>query len=272
MPRNPEITNLRWPLALLGVGFAPTLALLSSNKNAAVWAWILALAPLITGVIWGGFILLSPRPEPVGGSPPSPTSRRDLIVNAAVTLSAALIGAGGVLPWYLNQPAQASEQIRKCEHRHGLEQARSDVHKLKLSKSERRLGTYSHVSISTCQWPPPGYADKDGFSRIDALSMPGPGQDEASGADAIDRYMSDCSKLQLAYSIGTQGSFSHQPPFVAQKGAIVDAWAGGKPWPPPGGGAGLDAGDINPYPGRDEVVVVRNDKIAPDYEAIHCVE
>jgi hypothetical protein len=265
---NPNIRNPRWPLTLVGLGFGAVLALLTSNKSRGPLAWAVALAPLVVGLIWAVTIFLSRRSTEPGEQAPSRTSATELAVNAFVTLLAALIGSG-VLLWVLNRPVQAAEQVRSCEHRHGLEQGHGDVRKLQLTASDRAIGAFSRMSISSCEWPPPTYADRDGFARIIVVSAPGPGLDEASSADDVDRYTSACQKIELAYSTGTQGTFAHLPPYVAARGSVIDAWHG-NPWPG-NNGAGLQAGDIQPYPGRDEIVVVHNDKVAPDYDSIHCV-
>lgn len=117
---------------------------------------------------------------------------------------------------------------------------------------------------------PPSFADQNGYSEIVLVSQQGPGADEASSASALDRYTAECPNLRVAYSTGTQGDFSHQPPFTIEQAAIVDAWEG-EPWPRPDDET-FTAGDIQPYPGRDEFIVVRNLKIAPDLSQVRCVD
>jgi hypothetical protein len=192
--------------------------------------------------------------------------RSVLIKDIVVPVVSAVVGSG-LLVFLLNRPVVASEQVRACEERHQLQRAKGDIRELSLTRAEQRSGVYAKTSISSCEWPPPVYANQDGFSQIVLVSQQGPGQYEATSATALDRYTGDCRSLSVAYSTGTQGDFSHGRPFVISRGAIVDAWEG-EPWPLPG--SPLGAGDIQPYPGRDEFIVVRNSKIAPDVARIHC--
>lgn len=262
MFERPHFRDLRWPIALLAMGFAPLISLLTSDRPVTAWMWAIALAPLVLGIVWGIAVVRSSD-----ATTSEPPERRSVLVDVLVPILTAVIGSG-LLIWWLDRPVVAAEQVRACEEHHGLEQAQSDVRELPLRESDRRMGAYARVSVSSCEWPPPGYADKDGFSSINVVSAEGPGADEATSATAVDRYTGDCRILELAYSTGTQGDFEHLPPFEVKQGDIVDAWEG-NPWPPSDGGLGQ--GDINPYPGRDEIVVVRNSKVGPDLEAIRCV-
>lgn len=274
MLEKSPVRDLKWPISVAVAGFSGVITLLVTDKPIVAWKWAVALAPLLLGVSWGTAALLR-REDSADHSEQNHDSiqhaRTGLLTDIVVPILTALLGSG-LIVYLLERPVVASEQVRACEQRHGLQQAQGDVRELPLTRSDRQFGAYQRLSISSCEWPPPSYADDDGFTRIVLVSANGPGTTEATGANIVDRYVSDCARLQLKYSIGTQGEFSHQPPFVATKGTIVDAWREGKAWPP--SDSQLGPGDIYPYPGRHEIIVVRNSKIAPDLsdpEWVRCV-
>jgi len=150
-------------------------------------------------------------------------------------------------------------QVRACQELHGLtsDQVRREI------SGPTPSGGGSPPAIGQefleCEWPPPDYADADGYSQIRSLKGVGPGESEASGATALDRITATCHRMELGYSFGTQGFDEDLEPFVAEKGDVVHA-RGGVPWESP---------RPYPYPERDEVVVVRDLDLA--LEAARCV-
>jgi hypothetical protein len=106
--------------------------------------------------------------------------------------------------------------------------------------------------FANCDWPPPGYADQTGYSEIRIAATDGVSNaSEAAGDGLADRIVSTCSTLSLAYTFGAQGAETHYPPFTARPGDFVTPT--GEPWTG-------DRRQLRFYPGRNEVVVLRNDK------------
>jgi hypothetical protein len=111
--------------------------------------------------------------------------------------------------------------------------------------------------FADCNWPPPGYADRDGYSEIRVTNSDGVlGDSEAQGDGRADRITSNCSVLQLAYTFASQGAESHLTPFTARIGDIMTpngaAWIG-------------DRSRLSFYPARNEIVVLRNNKNVLDH-------
>lgn len=80
----------------------------------------------------------------------------------------------------------------------------------------------------SCEWPPPSYADPDGYSEISHQRVPGPdyNRDDITMAVVkaahIDRIQSPCTELEISYSFGRQGWHGYQPSFRVSPGSVVD--------------------------------------------------
>ena len=114
-----------------------------------------------------------------------------------------------------------------------------------------------------CEWPPPPFADPDGYSDVIYRSTTGPGEGGYTGADSADRLKAaSCERLKLAYSFGSQGHYAHEAPFDARVGTVV--------WAHDGTEYADEFGPIPFYPGRDELVVLRNGR--REIDSAECVE
>lgn len=181
-------------------------------------------------------------------------------VPAALTLLVAMGGgAWKVWTWWSDRSVQAAEQVRACQKQHGLSKPHDFQQHNYSSKHYRRTGIFAKRLFLACEWPPPDYAEPDGYSEIMVLVEDGPFFDEASGANTLDRIQPTCEEVEVSYSIGAQGEYEHLKPYKVQVGDVVEAY-NGKTW---NGPAPFD------YPGRDEVVVLRNSKIGLD--SVRCV-
>lgn len=130
-------------------------------------------------------------------------------------------------------------QLRACEESHQMSQAQQ-----RFKISDYRF------AFRFCQWPPPSYADGDGFTEITVDILKGPGAYEALGTTFVDRVHGPCAQFGLAYDFGKQGGFEHLAPFPAKPGQLL---LGGNGDPYPGSPSELDF-----YPDRDEVDVLHN--------------
>ena len=172
--------------------------------------------------------------------PDPPVFSRAFLRKHAATFIVALIGALagiGTLAFNLlrEPPIDRSEQIRACLQAHGLSNAQDEFEE----DSARVFGS--------CEWPPPEYAQGDGYSEIRVVSGTGPGLSEASSANFVDRIRATCNQIEVRYFYGKMGTYERFEPFTVSAGAVVlytgREWTGDAPYP---------------YPEADEVVVVRN--------------
>jgi hypothetical protein len=172
--------------------------------------------------------------------PDPPVFSTAFIRKHAAAFIIALIGAVagiGTLVFNLirEPPIDRSEQIRACLETHGLSNAQDE-----LEEDSARVFT-------SCEWPPPEYAQGDGYSEIRVISGPGPYLDEASGANSVDRIRATCNRIEVRYIYGKMGVYERLEPFTVSAGAVVNyrggEWTGDAPYP---------------YPEADEIVVVRN--------------
>jgi hypothetical protein len=154
------------------------------------------------------------------------------IVLAAVTAFVAAIATGaGSSAWeWINQliaPSQANPataaptvtptvpdhvtvaaRVQACQKAHGLSSQSSVT---KLEKGYRAV---------SCAWPPPGYADADGFTEIRVTSVYVKGT--APSNDSVDRIVGPCKRFQVAYDFTVQGGLvEHRPAFTAPPGVVV---------------------------------------------------
>jgi hypothetical protein len=180
-------------------------------------------------------------------APDPPVFSRAFVRKHAAAFIIALIGASaalGTLAYTIvhEGPQDRAEQLRLCRQDHGL------------TKSYEEFAGEGDVRVfAACEWPPPAYADGDGYSEITVVSGEGPLPDEASGANMLNRIRATCETLELVYVFGSQGAFETLPPFLASAGAVVtyegDPWEGPAPYP---------------YPESDEIVVLKNSKYLLD--------
>jgi hypothetical protein len=153
-----------------------------------------------------------------------------------IALIGAVAGIGTLVFNLIREPPiDRSEQIRACLETHGLSNAQDE-----LEEDSARVFT-------SCEWPPPEYAQGDGYSEIRLETGPGPYTTEASSGNWVDRIRATCTQIEVRYLYGKMGEYERLEPFTVSAGAVVDymgrEWTRGAPYP---------------YPEADEVVVVRN--------------
>ncbi len=136
-------------------------------------------------------------------------------------------------------------QVRSCMAQHGLSRAKETQHR-------ETEGPYSTVAFASCLWPPPEWADEDGYSEIVVRGDAGPGTEEATGDTEADRFAAPCSEMEVAYSFGKQGAFQRRPPFSLLRGTIMfQGYVGPEVWKG-------DQRRLPFYPDRDEGVVIHS--------------
>jgi hypothetical protein len=153
------------------------------------------------------------------------------------------VGIAHIIPDSSHSPpaSQATAaHVDKCEAQHQLTQQHQKIAR-----------TVTVTAFDSCIWPAPAYADSDGFTEITFQTVPGPGQGEASGTDAVDRITGPCKTFTLAYDFGSQGDLKHLAPFTAPAGLLTSIEQPGTAWP--GGVRSLSF-----YPARNEVDVLHN--------------
>jgi hypothetical protein len=183
------------------------------------------------------------RSRRLAGATGRPTARQELRVVSCPSgghirrlLAVRLISSGS----QQNGTESAAAQVRTCMTDHHLSQARPTI----------PVPAPSQLAIASCAWPPPG-ADQDGFTAIDLTTVPGPGQDAASDATAIDRITSPCSRIQLIYTNGSQGKsnfvkFTVPVPTITSMDTEPGPWSG-------------SADQLSFDPGPNEVDYIRSD-------------
>ena len=164
-----------------------------------------------------------------------------------VALIGALAGIGTLVFSLIREPPiDRSEQIRACLQAHGLSNAQDE-----FEEDSARV-------FASCEWPPPEYAQGDGYSEIRLETGPGPYLIEASGGNSVDRIRATCIQIEVRYLYGKMGEYERLEPFTVSAGAVVDyrgrEWTREAPYP---------------YPEADEVVVVRNSSAGLD--SVRCV-
>jgi hypothetical protein len=126
-----------------------------------------------------------------------------------------------------------------------------------MQYAQERSEEGGRLRFKVCQWPPPTYAQADGYSDVTVTGDRGPGTYEATDANYADRIVASCKDLQLAYSYQNMGVDEHQPPFAVSSGAVVTVL--GKPW------VTNSPAPLPFYPNRGDVVVLRNSKYRLDF-------
>jgi hypothetical protein len=164
-----------------------------------------------------------------------------------VALIGALAGIGTLVYNLIREPSiDRAEQIRACLQAHGLSNAQDE-----FEEDSARVFAF-------CEWPPPEYAQGDGYSEIRLETGPGPYATEASSGNRVDRMRATCNQIEVRYGFGKMGEFERLEPFTVSAGAVVDymgrEWTREAPYP---------------YPEADEVVVVRNSSYL--LESVRCV-
>jgi hypothetical protein len=140
-----------------------------------------------------------------------------------------------------SDPAVVARQIQACQEHHRMSES-SDV----IVGGDERPYTFR-----SCTWPPPPYADRDGFSQITVTTVVGVvGASEADNSGYADRIRGRCRTFEFAYDHGKMGEVTHHGPVRAKPGDLL---IGGDGVPYPG-----EVRDLDFYPGPDEVVVLHN--------------
>ena len=125
-----------------------------------------------------------------------------------------------------------------------------------MQYAQERVTEGSRLRFKECKWPPPVYAQADGYSDVVVTNVVGPGTDEASGASEADRIVTGCAKVQLAYSYQNMGVDQPNAPITLSSGDIVtiegNPWVKDSPAPLPF------------YPNRGEMDVIRNGRYRLD--------
>jgi hypothetical protein len=190
------------------------------------------------------------------GADSSPTERADqpvggrklqwiaLVLGIAASIATVigfLVSQSGSSGSQQNGFQSAAAQVRTCMTDHHLSQAQPTI----------PFPAPNQLVIASCAWPPPPGAQQDGFTAIDLTTVPGPGQDEASDATAIDRITSPCTRIQLIYTNGSQGK-SNFVKFVVTVPTVTSMDTEPGPWTG-------SADQLSFDPGPNEVDYIRND-------------
>ena len=155
----------------------------------------------------------------------------------------------------------ADQKISRCMQQHDLPEQHSVF---RGPSSEGPAGPVQFVGESVkfaqCEWPPPAYAEADGYYEIEITAVEGPGRSEAEGETVVDRISAPCQRLRLSYSFAHM-DVRERRTFEVTADSIV-TWEG-EPW------RGNVPGDLKFYSERDEFVVVRSLRSTAD--SVTCV-
>jgi hypothetical protein len=135
-----------------------------------------------------------------------------------------------------------AQGVDNCEHAHDMTQATPPP----------QNPDADNLKFLSCSWPPPKWADPDGFVVITSTAHDGPGTSEASDANRADDISGPCKQYRISYEFAAQGAESAIPPFTASAGLVTGVDTAPAPWP--GGVSALDF-----YPKLGDVVVLHND-------------
>lgn len=178
---------------------------------------LLARARELLGAAVVPFVLLAcgePHPTPIAGSSHSASATPDQLTLA--------------------------DRVAFCERTHGLNGAH-------VKQAQVPVTTFA-----SCDWPPPSWADADGYTRISVTSTQGPGTFEATGTNIADRITAPCPTLTVGYVFGSQGAYSTVPPITIHAREVVTI--DGKPY----------AGPLPFAPSQQERVILHNGKYGLD--------
>ena len=168
----------------------------------------------------------SAAPHPATSSQSTPVKASAAASSTALVIAALTIAQG----------------VDNCEHAHGMAQATPPPQNTDAGNLE----------FLSCSWPPPKWADPDGFVVITSTAHDGPGATEASDANRADDISGPCKQYHISYGFAAQGAESAIPPFTASAGLVTGVDTAPAPWP--GGVSALDF-----YPKLGDVVVLHND-------------
>jgi hypothetical protein len=228
------------------------------NKN--LFILISVLAGIFSGVISN---LIYDILKYVGVLPNSPNLKRFAILFFILLTSLVFMA---VLPNIINPeiPVEnpekvASDQTIACMQQHGMNQAKETivVDDWETQKVFRRL-------FKRCDWPPPPYADPDGFHVIVVDTVPGPEYfSDLSNAEMTaplaERIHSKCQVLKIGYLFTNAGTGGPLQPFEIIAGGIH-------------GGAGDEwsNSDLGFSLERDETVLLH--RFAESLDLVECVQ
>jgi hypothetical protein len=171
-------------------------------------------------------------------------------------------GGGGGTPDEPEAEVRA-RHVRECVQEHELTQAAQtrppQPGETDIARPEPlpEFAVFEQRAFATCEWPPPPGAFADGYRAITVTMVDGPGEFEATGSTYADRVESRCEVLELDYLFGSMGEFEHLPPIRGRPGETLRN--NGEPWSAAEFGEG-EARTLPFYPGRDELVVLHNNK------------
>jgi hypothetical protein len=171
-------------------------------------------------------IATSAAPHPATSSQSTPVKASAVASSTAPVIAALTIAQG----------------VDNCEHAHDMTQATPPP----------QNPDADNLKFLSCSWPPPMWADPDGFVVITSTAHDGPGTSEASDANRADDISGPCKQYRISYEFAAQGAESAIPPFIASAGLVTGVDTAPVPWP--GGVSTLDF-----YPKLGDVVVLRND-------------
>jgi len=188
------------------------------------------------------------------------------LVVVAVLVGVALVSAAVLPPLFTyvtGREVSNAEQVRTCMDQHQMNSAR-DKREVETA-GDTYLGeeVYRRTTFRFCDWPRPGYAEADGYSQIEVIVTPGPGDSEATDATNLDRILTTCPAISVTYQFGLQGSSEFVGPYTLRPGDVVEPFTG-KAWVPQAPADGEEPMVVYPYPQSEEVIVVRNDHIVLD--------
>jgi hypothetical protein len=141
-------------------------------------------------------------------------------ITGGATIVAAVIAGGVALA---NGPSPSSSDptpaqlTQRCETAHQMGQ-------------ENQRNVYpNQIKFSHCAWPPTPSAGSDGYTLIISKYGKGPGEDDTSGTNVVDRIIGPCANYTLSYSSGNK----HLPPFTVRRNSIVRVDAPATPFKEP---------------------------------------
>jgi hypothetical protein len=197
---------------------------------------------------------------------------RWLVGVVVVPLTVALIGvvgAVGVAVLSRNGPsAGTGGEVRACMAQHHMPEAEHPVRTVAAMRADPEFISPEPAGkvkddvtiLKRCDWPPPAWADPDGYSEIKVVATLGPLPGGSSDADYADIIKSSCTLLEVSYSTVAQGyQTAHRP--TRYKPHTVVYWYG-KKWP--------DGEQLPFIYERDELVVLRNERTRLD--SVRCVK
>jgi hypothetical protein len=157
--------------------------------------------------------------------------------------------------------------VRACMAQHQMSRARTIVRTVVPSRSAQPPEMAAEgeprdeiTIFERCDWPPPAWADPDGYSEIAVVATSGPIPYEASDASRADLIKSNCSVLRVRYSYVGMGNQRSEPPITSKPDNVI-YWFDGRRW----------RGEELPFLyERDELVVLRNTKARLD--DVRCVK